>query len=200
MCSPVGHSIAALAVGCGATQSRLTWQFVLFCLVSGNAPDLDMLIGWAAGDINGYHHLGSHSLFAAMLYGMLVYAVISLLTRDTGIRMRYATSGFLIWVSHVVLDMLSEDHSEPVGMQLLWPFSQEFFAFPFSPFPAFHHDTIGGDMAGMIIGLLSMDNAVTVFHEVMILGPLLLLVLWARRRVLFSGLDTTGGPADNRET
>jgi inner membrane protein len=185
MCSPVGHSLAALVVGITARSDRLTLGYFMFCVFSGCAADLDFLIGWILGDLNGYHHLGSHSLFAAVLYGLVVYGVVRLFRRyqeaDKSSFVLLPLVGGLMYLSHIVLDWLAEDNSAPVGLQLLWPLSDRFMASPVFLFPRFIHEAEGADIAGMFVGLFNWHNFSAVIIETIIFLPLLLLTLWKRK-------------------
>ena len=182
MCSPLGHSLLALGLGAlqGRTGDGRAW--LGFCLFTGIAPDLDILVGWALGDINGYHHLGSHSLFAAMLYGLLTWLAIPLFPPGLPDRMRWARAGFVIYCGHILLDLVTFDGSEPVGMQLMWPFSDAFHIAHFTIFPPFRHDTVGGDMLLMIDSMTGPENLHTVAVELLVLVPVLLLCVFLRRR------------------
>ncbi len=186
MCSPVGHSLAALIVGTTAKSNRLTLGYFIFCVFSGCAADLDFLIGWYLGDLNGYHHLGSHSLFAAVLYGLMVYGVIRIFSRDKEVVKpsleAWPLAGGLMYLSHIVLDWLAEDNSEPVGLQLLWPLSDQFMASPVFLFPRFIHEAQGADIVGMFVGLFNWHNFTAVMIETIIFLPLLLFILWKKKR------------------
>jgi membrane-bound metal-dependent hydrolase YbcI (DUF457 family) len=187
MCSPAGHSIAALAIGLFRSGHAVSWQFVLFCIFSGNAADLDIILGWLLGDINKFHRLGSHSITASLIYGVLVYFVLQF-CRSTAIftnrqhRIKWAISGSLMYLSHCLLDMVSLDDTDPVGLQLFWPISEQFYTAPFTIFRSFLHNTVGSDMWGMVVAMLSWHNLVTVIHETVIMLPVLLFGLWYRNR------------------
>ena len=194
MCSPVGHSLAALVVGTAANGNRLSLKYLVFCVFSGCAADLDFLIGWYLGDLNGYHHLGSHSLFAVIMYGLFVYGAVGIFNRyqkaDNSLlvhgsiaygSIRWPVAGALMYLSHIVLDWLAEDNSEPVGLQILWPLSDQFMASPVFLFPRFIHDAEGADIVGMFAGLFNWHNFSAVIVETIIFLPVLLLILWKRK-------------------
>jgi membrane-bound metal-dependent hydrolase YbcI (DUF457 family) len=190
MCSPAGHSIAALAIGLFRSRHAVSWKFVVLCVFSGNAADLDILLGWLLGDINKFHRLGSHSIAASLIYGLLVYCVLQILSSSAKItdwsnrpnRIKWAVSGALMYFSHCLLDMVSLDDAHPVGMQLLWPISEQFYTAPFTVFRSFLHHTVGSDMSGMVVAMLSWHNLVTVIHETAIMLPVLLFGLRNRNR------------------
>ena len=183
MCSPVGHCLAALAIGIKVEKKQLTLKYFSFCVFSGCAADLDFLVGWYYGDLNGYHHLGSHSIFAALLYGLIVYVAL----RNFGNSHNpdepsiWPVAGGLMYLSHIVLDWLAEDTSEPVGIQLLWPLSEQFMASPISIFPRFMHEADGADVLGMFVGLFNWHNFTVVIIEIVIFLPLVLMTLWSKR-------------------
>ena len=187
MCSPAGHSIAALAIGMSRSRPPVSWYFVVFCIFSGNAADLDIILGWLLGDINKFHRLGSHSITASLIFGVLVYFVLQYwcsISRNTNRPdpKKWAISGMLMYFSHCLLDMVSLDDTHPVGMQLFWPISEQFYSAPFTVFRSFLHNTTGSDMWGMVGAMLSWHNLVTVIHETAILLPVLLFGLWYRNR------------------
>ncbi len=187
MCSPVGHSLAALAIGISRNRILFSYRYVLFYVFSGNAADLDLLVGWILGDINKFHRLGSHSIAAAIIYGGVIFFVSRSDSTAAKIkhrqnRIRLAVTGAIIYLSHCLLDLISQDHTQPVGIQLFWPVSEQFYFAPFTVFRSFLHHTTGSDMWGMITGLFVWHNLVTVVQESVILLPVLLLCLLYRNR------------------
>ena len=187
MCSPAGHSIAALAIGLSRGGQLFSWQYIVFCIFSGNAADLDIFLGWVLGDINKFHRLGSHSIAASLLFGVLVYFTVQYLgtfakIKNRANQMKWAVSGMLMYLSHCLLDLVSLDDSHPVGMQLFWPVSDQFYSAPFTIFRSFLHNTVGSDMWGMVVAMFSWHNLVTVIHETAIMLPALLFGLWYRNR------------------
>ena len=152
MPSPVGHALGGLIVGELAAPSAL-----LICAIAGVAPDVDFL--W------GRHNQETHSLFAAVVAGLLVLAW----KRDA----RLALAVTLAWTSHVLFDWLGSDTTPPLGVMALWPFSSEYY---FSN--AFFFEAISRRYW--------LDNFIThnlwaVAREILILGPPLAVVWWLRR-------------------
>jgi hypothetical protein len=91
-----------------------------------NAPDVDLLLKRM---IEGCPHQGpTHSLAAAVLAGALV-AAVALAFRVPGAG-RLGVAALLAWLSHVGLDWLSADTSLPIGLQVLWPFSDAWYKTP----------------------------------------------------------------------
>jgi membrane-bound metal-dependent hydrolase YbcI (DUF457 family) len=169
MATPVGHYLVGLAVTelaarTPAERRRAPWWALLAC-----APDLDVLPGLAVGSLARFHHDASHSLAAAAVAALAVAAVVA---HRRGRRyVALPALAFALYGSHLVLDGLTADPMEPVGMPLLWPFSRETFQAPWSLLPNVQHTT------GPVV---SVHNAMVMVREVLIFGPLVGLVLAVR--------------------
>lgn len=113
-----------------AAAGRLPWRETLWLLavaaVLACLPDLDYLPGLLVGELNRYHQLFTHSL----LFCTVAAAVAAWLFRKTRLR---PPTVFAIVFSHLVLDLLTEDARTPIGIPLLWPFSEK----PFQIAPLF---------------------------------------------------------------
>jgi inner membrane protein len=152
MPSPIGHGLASLIIGAPQRRGRLALALV------GMAPDLDLL--W------GRHGMEAHSVGAAFLAALVAFAF----TRDR----RTAVIVGLVWFAHPVLDALGEDSSAPYGVMLWWPFSHAHYIAPFHIFDSIYRAYWKSDFW--------THNAVAAVKEVAILGPLLALAWWWRRR------------------
>lgn len=152
--SPVGHLLGGAIVGFALAPSA-----VLLCAIAGAAPDVDFL--W------GRHNQETHSLFAAAVAGLVVYAW----KRNA----RLAVAVTLSWVSHVLFDWLGSDTTPPLGVMALWPVSSEYY---FSN--AFFFEAISRRY--WLDNFIS-HNLWAVTKEILILGPALGAVLiWRRGR------------------
>ena len=120
---------------------------------------------------------------AALLFGLLVRVVVGMVSGNLGQARGWAVSGTLMYASHVLLDYLAADESPPLGLQLMWPFTDEFFISPVSVFMKFMHDTQGADMWGMISGMFIVHNFHAVVLESVLLLPLLLISVIIRKRI-----------------
>jgi len=184
MPSPVGHILgglisATLASGVAqpATKSGLDWRYGLFLVFAANAPDLDFVPGMLIGSIGEYHHLASHSLMAAVIFSALVFVVMQR-WRSHEAR-KWAMLAAVAYLSHILLDLFTADYRAPYGMQLFWPFSQDFFIAPFSIFSDIHHGGVGDTLQGTLFLLFSRHNLVAIGLELAILLP----VLWLSRKL-----------------
>jgi hypothetical protein len=174
MPSPLGHGLAALAVGWAvvtppAERSRRLTQAGILVAV-GVAPDLDFLIG--------RHSMETHSIGAAV-----VVASVAAWRRWPVASSRAAIWAviFLAWMSHPLLDALNFDWSDipPRGPMAFWPFYGEHL-----------HTDIG--LFGPISRRYWLDsfwriNLGSIAREIFILGPIAATAWLVRRR----GLTTT---------
>lgn len=174
MPSPIGHVLAGFTAALGTDQHRPTswsWQrLTLVCGFLAAAPDLDLLV-------RGFHRTATHSLTAAVL----VTVAAALVTRYQSGRVdwRVAVTCGVAYASHLLLDWLGVDPGKPAGIQLLWPFSTDYFI---SGIPLFEHTERYRPFRPYAI----MVNLLAVAREVVVIGPvfLLMLVRWRRRRHL----------------
>jgi inner membrane protein len=131
---------------------------LLLCAIAGAAPDLDFL--W------GRHNQETHSLGAAILAGLAVWAWKR--------QPRLAIAVTLAWTSHVLFDWLGSDTTPPLGVTALWPLSNEYY---FSN--AFFFEAISRRY--WLDNFIS-HNLRAVALEIAILGPPALLLFLRRRR------------------
>lgn len=169
MPSPLGHTLGALAIGWtleppARDRRQLWWRAAALAALSV-APDLDLLIG--------RHSRETHSLGAALIAASLIaWLWPSLLS---GQRWRTWLIAFVVYLSHPLLDILGPDGTAPFGVMLLWPFSTE-------------HYTSGWHILDPInrrwwLGMeqFVIHNVFAIIREVLILGPLAVLVwLWRK--------------------
>lgn len=166
MPSPLGHGLGALAAGWGiaglAAVGRERWRQVAILVAIGLAPDLDLL--W------GRHSRETHSLGAAV-----IVATVAAWQRwpVAASRVSIWWAVCAAWLSHPLLDALSQDTSLPLGIMALWPFSDGFY-------------TTGWDVFGPISRRYWLDsfwtiNLWSVAKELVLLGPVAFVVWWSKR-------------------
>jgi inner membrane protein len=182
MPSPIGHSLAGL---CGyflagnRPLSQRREYLLLSSVVIANLPDLDLVPRLLFGDVSSLHRQWTHSLVAALGFGLLI-GVLARWWKTDGIF--YGIWGGAIYLSHIVLDMLLNDPSPPHGVQLLWPFSQSYFMSPFTPFRSFRY---GHPELNIITMFFLPHNLATMAREVLLMTPWVGLSAYVSRR--FSG-------------
>ncbi len=140
MPSPVAHSLAALALAEAVRRRplRRSWGLVLAFAGAAVAADLDFLPGLIAGNADRFHHGPTHSLGAAIMFGVLVWGVLRW--------RRLANAGWwagwmtAAYATHVVLDTACHDTRDPAGVPLAWPWSGHYVATPFELFMDIRRD------------------------------------------------------------
>lgn len=174
---PLGHSLMGytLAEGSRIKLSRNVWMNIFIFALLANLPDIDYLPGYLEGFPNRYHHHEIHSLgFAALmgLVGGLVYL------RMAGKFWACFLPIFFAVSSHLLLDLVTEDFSDPRGMMLLWPLNSEFYDCSWKIFKAVSKSNHSADF---FISLFTLHNVRVVLIELIIMVPLALAVTFIRR-------------------
>jgi inner membrane protein len=175
MPSPVGHVIAGVASGWlvrGAPQKAAGWREACLFGALGAAPDLDLLVGAHSGP--------THSIGAAVIVGLVAFAVSR--PRGQGGRAPGGSGTFLLafacaaaYGSHVLLDWLSRDSTAPIGIMALWPFDTAHYESDLHLFLAVSRRYHQG-------WTFVRQNALALVRELVILVPVLMLIVFTRRR------------------
>ena len=174
MTTPAGHFLFGLGVFLSTPRTSRRVTFILLALLMAAAiiPDIDLFpLLW--GDMaaaNSNHQQFSHSLLFTSAVALLITLAASLLGCGRFLRL----SPYFIaaaW-SHLLLDMLTHDSHEPIGIMLFWPFSDTRFNSPVSLF--------GGLSKSRLEDLISWHNLGVVAGELMVLAPLIV-AIWELR-------------------
>ncbi len=170
MPSPVGHALgAALFGGVFAGRSAETagerpvrkrwWRDALVLAAVGLLPDLDFVLG--------AHSRYTHSVGAIVALGVVAWLV-------SGRRLAWACAVAAAYGSHVLLDWLGNDTTPPIGIMVLWPFSEGFFQSDLHVFMAISRR--------YWLANFWSHNLTAVAWELALLGPPTLAVWWYRAR------------------
>jgi inner membrane protein len=215
MPTPLAHGVAGSAVARTVKNGWRSWRFVAIAFVLASVPDLDFIPGVLAGDAGGFHRRATHSLFAAVVFTVPIALLLwryagKLLGKDAFRSDR--RPGFLAWyafvvpvyLSHLLLDLVSLDQVDNSGLQLWWPFSNRYATAPL-PVPESlrgFFDLKFGPTAHDFFRTFFSGHALAVyFIEALLVSPLLLLP-WAvsrwrnahRRAARVDEQATTSGP------
>jgi len=163
MPSPVGHAlggaIVAFALGTVGTSGTLGTIGTLGTVIAASvAPDIDFL--W------GGHNRETHSLGAAILAGLLVFAW----KRNP----KLAIAVTISWATHVLFDWLGSDDTPPLGVMAMWPLNSNFYfanAFVFEAISRRYW-----------LDNFFTHNAWAVAKEILILGPIAFIAFRWRAR------------------
>ena len=178
MPTPVGHSLAGLAVRIAAprsvAQQRIASSVLL--IVLANLPDIDFLPGYVSHDPRAYHWGPTHSVGATLIAA----STVALIARWRGQRWRpWCALAALAYGSHVVLDLLMGRHAGPgVGLQVLWPFSDMRYMAPWSVFRMAPSAMVE---YGPLHALFSREILPVIAREFIVLLPIVLITWWWQR-------------------
>lgn len=169
---PLAHSLVAASI-VAATRTQLTLQrdgrALLVAAFIAITPDFDLFLSWVLGLSLKLHGSFTHSILFALMLGALGAWLAQQRTRR----------GWLIFtlaaLSHSLLDVALK--KEFGGAQLFWPLSHRRYTlgltsyFKYYPYP-------GREPWGPLL----WRAAEITLYEILLFGPLLLLVwLWRRR-------------------
>ena len=157
MPSPIGHMIAGAAVGTLIDRRPSRAALVAFAAAAA-FPDVDLLFG--------VHRGATHSLTAAAIAGVLAWIV----TR----RPRLAAAIAAAYATHTLTDWFSADTTPPAGIMALWPFTRDYYA-------SSAHIFLPISRRYWLVEAWLL-NLRALIRELLILGPLLWIAAWVRRR------------------
>jgi membrane-bound metal-dependent hydrolase YbcI (DUF457 family) len=177
MPSPLGHSIAGLTVHVATARDEaelLDLRRIGVIVFASLAPDLDLLLKLLDG--RNHHQQETHSLCFAALAALVSAALFKLLRWPRPVALGGAIG--LSWLSHLLLDYLNRDTNPPIGLQALWPWSREFYKFPWPIFL---------DIGRTLSWETLRNNLLAAAWEAVVLLPLFSLVWRLRWRGLGGG-------------
>ncbi len=183
---PIGHALAGVVLQQVRPGFFFTnrWRDALFFMLLANLPDADFLPGLLCGRPNLYHHGAFHSLGAALGVAALGAGFFCLKKRPVaaGRCGRFwgpAAMIFLLFCSHLLLDLFALDLVAPFGLPLFWPFSGRYFI---ASRPFFINITRSSASGDFFPSLFNGHNLAAALREVVILGSLALAAAWLRAR------------------
>jgi membrane-bound metal-dependent hydrolase YbcI (DUF457 family) len=109
-------------------------------LIGSNLPDFDFLPGLLIGSPDQYHRAFSHSLLFCLLatVPLLIYLKVAKIKSRAFISLMW----LIAILTHLAIDWVSLDVSDPAGIELLWPFSGQRFMSDPVIFPGARRDEI----------------------------------------------------------
>jgi membrane-bound metal-dependent hydrolase YbcI (DUF457 family) len=183
MPTPIGHSLAGIAVALAGQRGRRLRHFrgflasptTVLCVALATLPDVDLLFP-------RFHRTATHSVTATIAVAIIAAALTarppSGASITNGALRRIAWSAVVMCaaahLSHLLLDWLNCDPSARPGIQALWPFSARWFSSGWCVFP--------GEERRHIFTVAAMVRNLTVLAwELGILGPVVVALWWLRR-------------------
>jgi membrane-bound metal-dependent hydrolase YbcI (DUF457 family) len=166
MALPIAHAAAGYLVH-RASHGRAAigaWRRAAVFMFIGNLPDLDFLVGFVLGHPGMLHRGVSHTVLAAVGFGVAAGAFVHWRGHE---RFGPAALAFgAAYLSHIVLDYLTIDSRPPAGGQFLWPFSDAYVSAPVPFFTEIYID--GKTRAGFLRTVLSPPSVVVLGRELLI--------------------------------
>lgn len=169
MALPIAHAAAGYLVHratCDGRPANEAWQRAAVFMFIGNLPDLDFLIGFALGFPGMVHRGASHTVLAAVLFGIAVGAFARWRwgERFGPIALAFGAA----YASHLIVDFLTIDSRPPAGAQFLWPLSSAYFGTTVPVFGEIYID--GRTREGFLRTVLAWPSVVVLFRELVIAG------------------------------
>ena len=164
MPSPVGHALAGLIVHVLSARDRAERESLGRAAVlaaAATVPDLDLLFRFVDG--RNHHQAETHSIGAAALCGVLVWATARSRRQPRSASLGLAAAGG--WLTHLLLDYLGADTHPPIGILALWPFDSGYYKAPWILFL---------DIGRTLEWATFRHDVLAVAWEIVLLGPLLL--------------------------
>ncbi len=198
MPSPLAHSLIGVSIGVAARAPRGTsWSqlakwfyrcrgFLFLCVLLANAPDIDYLFGWFAGDINSRHQLITHTLGWVVIVTLVFIIVQRYFLKKTA-----RLSGFLVFAllaSHLAADYFGCDLAPPIGFPAFWPLTDRLFLSPVALFPAPDKSI-----------WFSVHNLKVMLSELRLLLPVFLTILLFKVYAKKNRIEFTSDHAENTE-
>lgn len=190
MALPIAHAAAGYLVHragrrspTGGRPSLAGWRRAVLFMFIGNLPDMDFLVGFVIGRPGLLHRGVSHTVLAAVVFGVAAALVARWRWHE---RFGPAAIAFgVAYLSHLILDFFTIDTRPPAGAQFLWPLSSEYLLSPVTVFHEIHID--GRTRAAFLSTVLAWPTMVVLAREVMIavviLGAWYSVEAWCRRAV-----------------
>ncbi len=125
---PVVHAVAGYTVYqiSKKGEAPLNWKLALYCMVMGNAADLDFIPGLMIGQATRFHHGITHSFGFAIIAGLAAGFLVKRFKKKDPFKAFLVTS--LAYASHVFLDIVNGAWKP---MPVFWPLTSEtFFGHP----------------------------------------------------------------------
>jgi inner membrane protein len=166
MALPIAHAAAGYLVHRATLDGRTStgaWQRAAVFMFVANLPDFDFLVGFVLGFPGMVHRGASHTVLAAVCFGIAAGAVARWRWHE---RFAPAALAFgVAYASHLLVDYLTIDSRPPAGGQFLWPFSDAYFGTRIPVFGEIYID--GRTREGFLRTVLAWPTVVVLARELM---------------------------------
>ena len=177
MPTPIGHMMTGVTIFLLLPLDYQKRKLLIFVVFFAILPDLDFLLGFISGNPNQFHHFFTHSFFfIVVMAGGIAFIMFK---NNCSQRIFYAVLFMVTGFIHIGLDVLALDTSEPFGATIFWPFSQKYFISPLNVFSDVHRSS---ETQTFIPSLFNMHNLKTLFIEIALLAPFLIIAAFKRKK------------------
>lgn len=172
MALPIAHAAAGYLVHRATLDGRVstgTWKRAAVFMLIGNLPDLDFLVGFVLGFPGMVHRGVSHTVLAAVCFGIAAGAFVHWRSGE-----RFGPAALALgaaYGSHLLVDFLTIDSRPPAGGQFLWPFSDAYFGTTIPFFGEIYID--GRTREGFLRTVLAWQSVVVLARELVTAGVLI---------------------------
>ena len=163
---PIAHGLVGASVVelLRPSSQRRSVKLLLLGALLAISPDFDYALNWLRISWGGWHHGFTHSIPFALVVGL----VLIVICRDWSVRSYLLFT--LAYVSHALLDFM---FTESRGIALWWPFTNYRYK---ARFPSLiEYAWSRASLFETILDILKLC-----LLELVIFGPILLVVLWIR--------------------
>lgn len=185
MPTPLGHSLSGALIYVLFAKTgfvRKEWKWFLFAAVAATIPDWDFIPGLLNGNANHFHRGISHSIGGTFLFAVVCWLAFK--PKCAFPPLKLFVFLFVLYGSHLILDLFAMDPAPPYGAKYLWPFSTAHFRSPVEILPYAER--------GPWEEVLCLRNVCVFFAELFIFG--IPLYYFARK---FSLTRTNSGGENN---
>ncbi len=171
MPSSIAHSVSGYVVSKfwsrgrnGTIFRKIKNPWLFYAVFVSNAPDLDFILQFFSDE--KIHRSFTHSVTATLGVTFFAGLIGFIFCKSRWKQLLWIT--LIMYSLHLVLDAFT---AGGLGMKLLWPFTENYYRFPFSLFPPVHHSR----------GLLDLSHIIFVSYEL----AYSVLFLWGLRKWQF---------------
>ena len=180
MPTPIAHSLCGYIIYSSVKikDDKINWKTLFSFIVLANLADLDYLPGIYINKPNIFHHGLSHSIVAAIIVGLSISVIYKFNSEKKFFKNFILFSS--LYLSHVVLDFFTVDTSIPLGEQLFWPFTNEYYI---SSISLFRDISKGSTTNSFFLSVFEFYNVITGVTECMIFLPFILIIKFIKTKI-----------------
>lgn len=131
------------------------------------------------GTPNLYHHGVSHSLGTGLICALVLAFFMT--RKNKAMMGREFVFMFIIFSSHLVLDLLSVDGRPPLGIPIFWPLSDQYYMIPLLP-PVMHSVLDHATITQFLADVFSLHNLYVIGLEMLLTVPFVFMIHFVKTK------------------